>query len=80
MSADPDAQTASAATGRGDTHGGGHNVKVGNWVAVVLIVVGAVLLGFALPTHSIVLSVVGAVVLLAGAVTGIVFRIFDDAY
>lgn len=75
MSADPDAQSATR-----DTHGGGHNVKVGNWVAVVLIVVGAVLLGFALPTHSMVLSIVGAVVLLAGAVTGIVFRIFDDAY
>lgn len=82
MPANQDAQTATGATGHGhgDTHGGGHNVKAGNWVAVVLIVVGAVLLGFALPLRSLPLAVVGGIVLLAGAITSVVFRIFDDAY
>ena len=59
---------------------GGHNVKATSWVTVVLIVVASVLLGFALPMHSLPLAVVGGVVLLAGIVTGAVFRILDDAY
>ena len=82
MAADQDAQTATGATGHGhgDTHGRGHNVRAGNWVAVVLIVVGAIVLGFALPTRSMVLGVVGGIVLALGAVAAIVFRIFDDAY
>ena len=82
MAANQDAQTATGATGHGhaDTHGGGHNVKTGSWVAVVLIVIGAITLGFALPTRSMALAVVGGVVLLAGAVVAIAFRMFDDAY
>ena len=59
---------------------GGHNVKATSWVTVVLIVVASVLLGFALPMHSLPLAIVGGVVLLAGIVTGAVFRILDDAY
>lgn len=59
---------------------GGHNVKATSWVAVVLIVVASVLLGFALPMRSLPLAVVGGVVLLAGLVVGAVYRIMDDAY
>jgi hypothetical protein len=59
---------------------GGHNVKPTSWVTVVLIVVASVLLGFALPLHSVPLAVGGGVLLLAGLVTGVAFRIMDDAY
>ena len=59
---------------------GGHNVKTTSWVTVALIIVASVLLGFALPMHSIALTVAGGIVLLAGIVMGAVFRIMDDAY
>lgn len=59
---------------------GGHNVKATSWVTVVLIIVASVLLGFALPMESLALAVLGGVLLLAGLVTGFVFRIMDDAY
>jgi hypothetical protein len=59
---------------------GGHNVKVTSWVTVALIIVASVLLGFALPLHSIALTVVGGIVLIAGIAMGVAFRIMDDAY
>ncbi len=59
---------------------GGHNVRVTSWVTVVLIVVASILLGFALPLHSAALAATGGVILVAGLVTGAVFRIMDDAY
>ncbi len=59
---------------------GGHNVKPTSWVTVALIIVGSVLLGFALPMESMVLAVVGGAITLAGLVTGVMFRIMDDAY
>ena len=59
---------------------GGHNTRASSWVTVVLIIVASTLLGFALPLHSITLTVAGGVLLLAGIVTGGIFRIMDDAY
>jgi hypothetical protein len=59
---------------------GGHNVKPTSWVTVVLIVVASVLLGFALPMHSLPLGIAGGVVLLVGLIMGAAFRIMDDAY
>ncbi|MGB8652475.1 MAG: hypothetical protein WCD35_17645 [Mycobacteriales bacterium] len=59
---------------------GGHNVKATSWVTVALIIIASVLLGFALPMHSGALGIAGGVVLLAGIVTGGVFRIMEDAY
>jgi hypothetical protein len=59
---------------------GGHNVKATSWVTVALIIVASVLLGFALPTRSISLTIAGGLTLLAGIITGIAFRIMDDAY
>jgi hypothetical protein len=59
---------------------GQHSVRPTSWVTVVLIVIASVLLGFALPLQSLPLAIAGGVVLLAGAVTGIVFGILDDAY
>ena len=59
---------------------GEHSARATSWVTVILIVIASVLLGFALPLQSLPLAIVGGVVLLAGAVTGIVFGILDDAY
>lgn len=59
---------------------GGHNVKTTSWVAVVLMIVASVLLGFALPMHSLALAVVGGVMFVVGLVIGVIFRIMEDAY
>ncbi|HTL23662.1 MAG TPA: hypothetical protein VL281_06455 [Mycobacteriales bacterium] len=59
---------------------GGHNVKPTSWVTVALIIVGSVLLGFALPMGSVALGVVGGALFAVGLVLGVVFRIMDDAY
>ena len=57
-----------------------HPSRMTSWITVVLIVVASVLLGFALPMRSLPLAVAGGVVLLAGVVMGVVYRIMDDAY
>lgn len=59
---------------------GSHNVKPTSWVTVLLVVVAAVLFGFALPMHSWALAIAGAVCLVAGVVLGAVYGIMDDAY
>ena len=59
---------------------GGHNVRATSWVTVLLIVAASIVLGFALPLHSLALAIVGGVLLLAGLVAGGLFRIMDDAY
>jgi hypothetical protein len=57
-----------------------HNVRPTSWVTVLLIVTASVLLGFALPLHSLPLAIAGGVVLLLGIIMGAVYRIMDDAY
>ena len=59
---------------------GGHNVRTTSWITVLTIVVAAILLGLALPLHSMVLAIVGGALLLVGLVIGGVTRIMDDAY
>lgn len=59
---------------------GGHNVKPTSWVTVALIIVGSILLGFALPMGSVALGVAGGALFVVGLVTAVVFRIMDDAY
>ena len=56
----------------------GHRSKPTSWATVVVLVVGCVLLGFALPMHSVLLGLVGAVVLLVGVVMAFAFRIMED--
>ena len=63
-----------------DTAHHGHDVRITSWIAVALIVVASVLFGFALPMHSIPLTIAGGIVMLAGLVVAIAFRIMDDAY
>ena len=57
-----------------------HNARMTSWVTVALIILGSILLGFALPMESVVLGVLGGVIFLAGVVTGFAFRIMDDVY
>jgi hypothetical protein len=49
-------------------------------VTVVLIIVASILLGFALPMHSLPLAIAGGAVLLVGLVMAVVFRIMDEAH
>lgn len=58
----------------------GHNVRPTSWVTVLLIVVASILLGFALPMHSLPLAISGGVLLLAGLIVGGVYHVMDDAY
>ncbi len=57
-----------------------HAHKATSWVTVGLIVVASILLGLALPMESVALGIAGGVVLLAGVVMGVVYRIMDDAH
>ena len=59
---------------------GGHDVRATSWITVILIVIASVLLGLALPMESMALAIAGGVVLLAGLVMAVVYRIMDDAY
>jgi len=59
---------------------GSHNARMTSWVTVALIILGSILLGFALPMQSLALGIAGGVVLVAGVITGFAFRIMDDYY
>jgi membrane-bound ClpP family serine protease len=56
----------------------GHRSKPTSWAAVLVLILGFVLLGFALPMQSVVIGVVGGVVLLVGVVLAFAFRIMED--
>jgi hypothetical protein len=58
----------------------GHTVRTVSWVTVVIIIVASVLLGFALPMHSLPLGIAGGAVLLVGLIMAVVFRIMDEAH
>ena len=71
----------------GDTSGansstasGGPGHRSSSWVAVGLIIVGAVLLGFAFVMQNIPMAIVGGVLVLAGAVVGIMGGIMEDVH
>ncbi len=57
-----------------------HRFKTASWITVGLIVLAAVVLAFALILQSLVLTVLGVVVLMAGAVLGLTTGIMDDAH
>lgn len=56
----------------------GHRSKPTSWAAVLTIILGFVVLGFALPMQSFVLGVLGGIVLLVGIVFAFAFRIMED--
>ena len=58
----------------------GHNVRTTSWITVLTIVAAVIVLGFALPLHSMILAIVGGALLLVGLVLGGLTRIMDDAY
>ena len=59
--------------------GTAHKHAMSSWVTVLLIVVAAVVLGFAFVLQSIPLAIVGVVFGIAGIVCGAVYGILDDA-
>lgn len=56
----------------------GHRSKPTSWATVLVIILGFVLLGFALPMHSLVLGIVGAVALVVGGVMAFAFQVMED--
>jgi len=56
----------------------GHSSKPTSWATVGVLVLGSILLGFALPMQSTALGIVGVVTLVAGIVMAFAFRIMDD--
>jgi membrane-bound ClpP family serine protease len=56
----------------------GHRSKPTSWATVLVLILGFVILGFALPVQSVVLGVAGVVVLVVGVVMAFAFRIMDD--
>ncbi len=55
-----------------------HTTKSTSWIAVSILIVGFVLLGFALPMQSVVLGVIGGVILLVGIVLSFVWQLMED--
>jgi membrane-bound ClpP family serine protease len=56
----------------------GHRSKPTSWATVLVIILGFVLLGFALPLQSMVLGIVGGVALLVGLVMAFAFQVMED--
>ena len=54
--------------------------KTSSWIAVVVIVVASILLGFAFVMKSIPLAVVGGVLLVAGGAYGVAKGIMEDVH
>ena len=57
-----------------------HKHKSTSWIAVALIIVGVVVLGFAGPLESVPLGIVGGVITLIGVLGAIIWKIMDDAH
>jgi uncharacterized membrane protein YoaK (UPF0700 family) len=57
-----------------------HKHQLTSWVTVILITVASIVLAVAFVMQSIPVAVVGGVLLIAGAVIGVVYRIMDDAF
>ena len=56
----------------------GHRSKPTSWATVLVLILGFIVEGFALPMQSLVLGVAGGVVLLVGIVMAFAFRIMED--
>jgi hypothetical protein len=59
---------------------GGPGHKTTSWIAVALIFVAAVILGFAFVLHSLVLAIVGVVVGVVGLVVGAMSGLMEDVH
>ena len=55
-----------------------HMSKTTSWIAVGVLIVGFVLLGFALPMQSMVLGIIGGVILVVGVVLSFVWQLMED--
>ena len=56
----------------------GHRSKPTSWATVLVLIVGFIVEGFALPMQSVVLGVLGGVIVLVGTVMAFAFRIMED--
>ena len=56
----------------------GHRSKPTSWATVLVIILGSIILGFALPLQSWLIGIVGAVVFFVGVVMAFAFRIMED--
>jgi membrane-bound ClpP family serine protease len=56
----------------------GHRSKPTSWATVVVLILGFVLLGFALPMQSLIVGILGGVALLVGIVMAFAFRLMED--
>ena len=54
--------------------------KTSSWVVVAIIIVASVVLGFAFVLKSIPLAILGGVLLIAGAVLGLMTGIMEDVH
>ena len=66
--------------GNSSTTDTSHKHKGSSWLAVALICVASIVLGFAFVLGHAALAVVGGVIMLAGLVRGITGKIMDDAH
>ena len=74
------ADLGDTSTANSSTAAGGPGHKTSSWVVVGLIVVASIVLGFAFVLKSIPLAIVGGVVLVIGAVLGVVTGIMEDVH
>jgi hypothetical protein len=56
----------------------GHRSKPTSWATVLVLIVGFIVEGFALPMQSAMLGVIGGVLLLVGIVMAFAFQIMED--
>jgi membrane-bound ClpP family serine protease len=56
----------------------GHRSKPTSWATVLVIILGFIVLGFALPMQSTALGIVGGVILLVGIVMAFAFQVMED--
>ena len=56
----------------------GHRSKPTSWAAVLVIILGTIVLGFALPMQSLAIGIVGGVIFLVGVVMAFAFQIMED--
>lgn len=74
------ADLGESSTAKSSAAAGGPGHKNSSWVAVGLIIVGAVLLGFAFVLQNLPMAIVGGVLVVAGGVVGLMGGIMEDVH
>ncbi len=74
------ADLGESSTANSSTAAGGPGHKRSSWVAVSLIIVGAVLLGFAFVMQNVPMAIAGGVLAVVGGVIGLMGGIMEDVH